>query len=73
MKVQVYYNGNPMGFDVVTTDYDRNFTFEKYKDTKSLDLEILAIDDQDKYKARCSGNMVSRAAHELTVTCKPTT
>lgn len=73
LKIQVYYNGNPMGFDIVTTDYDRHFTFEKYKDTNILDLEVLSIDDQDKYKARCSGNMTSRSSHELTVTCKPIT
>lgn len=71
-KIQVYYYGNPMGYDIVTTDYDRNFTFEKYKDVNAVDLEILSLDDQDQYKARCSGNMVSRAAHELIVTCKPT-
>ncbi|HEX2549125.1 MAG TPA: hypothetical protein VHM20_04795 [Gammaproteobacteria bacterium] len=71
LKVQVYYYGNPMGFDIVSTDYDGNFTYDKYKDTKAVDLEILAIDDQDKYKARCSGSMNARAAHELSVTCKP--
>ncbi len=73
LKIQVYYNGNPIGYEIVTTDYDRNFTFEKYKDVKLVDLEILGVDDQDKYKARCSGNMVTRAAHELTITCKPIT
>lgn len=70
LKNVVYYYGNPNGVMDVTTDADQNFTF-KFGDGKSTVLSLVAIDGQEKYNARCSGNLLSNDTKML-ITCKPT-
>jgi hypothetical protein len=71
LKIQVYYNGNPVGFEVVQTDDSKNFTFEKYPDTQFVTMEVLAVENQEQYHAYCKGGMDAEGSHEIIITCKP--
>lgn len=71
LKVMVFYNGNPMGIEEVTTDADGNFTFDKYKDHKALRLEVVSVGDQNKYNARCHDKEVKGDLHQIQIICEP--
>jgi hypothetical protein len=73
LKVMVFYNGNPMGIEEVSTDADGNFTFDKYKDGKAIRLEVISVNDQNKFNARCRDTESPSDLHQIQIVCEPVT
>ncbi len=55
LQIQAYYNGNPQGRETINTNDKQAFYLTRFKDPKALAIEIVSIDKQNDFKARCSG------------------
>lgn len=55
MQVQVYYFGNPKGRIKVVTGDNQTFTIGKFRSVSGVGLEVLSLDNEDDYQARCRG------------------
>jgi hypothetical protein len=72
LKIQVYYYGNPNGLQMITTDENQQFTMPEFKDSKFVAIDVLSINDQEKYHAICSG-AVTPQHNTIIINCKPST
>lgn len=55
LQIQAYYNGNPQGRETINTNDKQAFYLTRFKDPKVLAIEIVSIDKQNDFKARCTG------------------
>lgn len=70
LNVQVYYYGNPRGQIKVVTGQDQSFTIGKFKAKSAVALEVLSLEDEDDYDARCKG-YAGPGTTDIIITCKP--
>lgn len=65
LKIEVYKNDNPSGYQDVTTDANQTFKLDS-----NYDLEVVSVQDQDKHNANCSGSATSTNP-KIMITCTP--
>jgi len=69
LNVQVYYYGNPRGQITVVTNQDQSFTIGKFRTKSAVGLEVLSVEDENEYYARCKG-YAAPGTTQITITCK---
>jgi hypothetical protein len=63
LKLDLYQFSKPAGFVEVKTDQNQSFTLKE-----AYSLEVTSIQDQDKYKAMCSG-YATEVEPKIIITC----
>jgi len=70
LNVQVYYYGNPRGQISVVTGKDQSFTIGKFRAKSAVSLEVLSIENEEDYDARCTG-YAEPGNTQIFITCHP--
>ncbi len=63
IKLELYQYSKPAGFSEVKTDVNQNFTLNQ-----AYSVEVTSVQDQEKFKAMCSGYATESEAKVL-ITC----
>lgn len=65
LKLEIYRSENPAGFEKASTDAGQSFKLDK-----AYNLEVVGIQGEEKFNARCSGSATTQDT-TIKITCNP--